>query len=152
MSTITRPPKRPRLPARSTETRTVTDEERGVIRDVSWEFYDRLTDAIGQQSHIRVAYDGKDLEIMTVGPKHERSKGWLGEFIHEIAIGLGVELEPMGSTTWKRFDEVMRWLADRKSSRQGDWIRRLRRWIQTELRARIDANAARSRPTRERKP
>ena len=58
-----------------TKTTTVPDEERGVMRDVSWEFYDRLSDAIGEHSHIRIAYDGKDIEIMTLGPKHERLQG-----------------------------------------------------------------------------
>jgi Uma2 family endonuclease len=101
MSTITdRPRVSPLAPA---ETTAVPGEERGVMRDVSWDFYDRLTDAIGEHSHIRVAYDGKDLEIMTLGPKHERSKEWLGEFIREVALGLNIAFEPMGSTTWKRF-------------------------------------------------
>ena len=87
------------------ETTTIPDEERGVMRDVSWEFYDRLSDAIGEQSHIRVAYDGKDLEIMNLGPKHERSKSRLGFFIYEVAMGLEIEFEPFDSTTWKRFPE-----------------------------------------------
>jgi hypothetical protein len=102
MSTITRRPPAPALPM---ETTTVPDEERGVMRDVSWEFYDRLSDAIGEQSHIRVAYDGKDLEIMNLGPKHERSKSRLGFFIYEVAMGLQIEFEPFDSTTWKRFPE-----------------------------------------------
>ncbi len=84
------------------ETSTVLNEERGVIRDVSWEFYDRLTDAIAEGSHIRLAYDGKDLEIMTLGPKHEQSKELLGSFIEAVAEGLEVDFRPAGSTTWKR--------------------------------------------------
>jgi hypothetical protein len=49
----------------------VPAEERGVMRGVSWNFYDRLTDAINERSSIRVAFDGKDVEIMVVGPVHE---------------------------------------------------------------------------------
>jgi Uma2 family endonuclease len=78
------------------------DEERGVMRDVSWQFYDRLTNALSAEAHIRVAYDGKDLEIMTLGPKHEKSKEALGIFIYEVSVGLEIDFEPMGSTTWKR--------------------------------------------------
>jgi Uma2 family endonuclease len=235
MSAIT---KQPRVsPAVPMEKTTVPDEERGVVRNVSWEFYDRISDAIGEQSHIRVAYDGKDMEIMNLGPKHERSKSRLGFFIYEVAMGLEIEFEPFDSTTWKRFpeqvglesdlcyyfdqakfkaldenvesndvrdypdnpdlavdvdispsqidrpkiyaalkvfeiwlfkdgaisieqlgpdgvygaatssrflpvrpDEVTRWLADRKSSRLGDWRRRLQKWIQTELKARVHGN------------
>jgi Uma2 family endonuclease len=218
------------------ETTTVPDEERGVMRDVSWNLYDRLTDAIGEGSHIRVAYDGKDMEIMTLGPKHEQSKESLGAFIYEVCVGLEIDFEPIGSTTWKRLaalvglesdlcyyfdlaklqasdeaaacesnnvddypnpdlaieidispsqvdrpkiyaslqvseiwrfkdasivieqlgddgryvaatasrflhvrpDEVTEWLAKRKSSRIGDWRRRLQDWIHTELKARVD--------------
>lgn len=53
------------------ETNSVPGEERGVIRDASWNFYDWLTDAIGERSPFRVAFDGRDIEIMTLGPKHE---------------------------------------------------------------------------------
>ncbi|MFI5458972.1 MAG: Uma2 family endonuclease [Isosphaerales bacterium] len=236
MSTITRQP--PSKPA-PTETTAVPDEERGVMRDVSWEFYDRLSDAVGEQSHIHVAYDGKDMEITVPGTEHERSKARLGYFIYEVAMGLEIELEPFESTTWKRSpeqvglesdlcyyfdqakfkalaesvgsndvrdypdnpdlavevdispsrinrpkiyaalkvaeiwrlesdaivieqlqpngayltatssrflpvraDEVTRWLADRKSSSLGDWRKRLQKWIQTELKARIIDPAA----------
>ena len=71
-------------------TTTVPDEERGVLRDVSWQFYDRLSDAIGAPSPIRVAYDGKDMEIMNLGPNHERSKSRLGFFIYEVAMDRGL--------------------------------------------------------------
>jgi Uma2 family endonuclease len=247
MSTITRQPPSPAAPM---ETTPVLDEERGVMRDVSWEFYDRISDAIGERSHIRVAYDGKDMEIMTLGPKHERSKEFLGPFVSEVCVGLTIDFEPMGSTTWKRSeehaglesdlcyffdqvklravrvvaawesndvadypnpdlaievdvspskidrpkiyaslkvseiwrfkksvvvieqlqpdgtylaatssrfllvraDEVTQWFADRKSSTPGDWILRLREWIQAELKARVDGNETPRRPTRRRKP
>jgi hypothetical protein len=91
-----------------TETATVPDEERGVMRDVSWDFYDRLTDAMGEGCHIRVAYDGKDMEIMTLGPKHEQSKELLGSFIEAVAEGLEVDYQALGSTTWKRAAEQCR--------------------------------------------
>jgi Uma2 family endonuclease len=251
MSTITRHSGGPAAsPTTPTGTTTAPDEERGVMRDVSWEFYDQLSNAIGEQSHIRMAYDGKDMEIVTLGPKHERSKVCLGPFVTELCVGLKIDFEPMGSTTWKRSekkkglesdlcyyfdqgklevvrvadvwesnevaaypnpdlavevdisrskidrpkiyaalkvfeiwrlknnaivieqlqpngvylaakssrflhvrpDEVTRWFADRKSSQPGDWILRLREWIQTELKARVDANDARPRPNRRRKP
>jgi Uma2 family endonuclease len=235
MSTIA---KQPRVsPAVPTETTAVPDEERGVMRDVSWNLYNQLTDAIGERSHIRIAYDGKDMEIMTPGPRHERSTELLGLFIYEVCVGLRIDLLPYGSTTWSRpeslraiesdlcyyfdqakieasneadaresndvadypnpdlaaevdispskidrpkiyaalkvpeiwrfknkaisieqlgpngvylaatssrflpvrSDEVTRWFADGKSSKLGDWTMRLREWIQTELKARVDA-------------
>ena len=66
MSTITTVPRPPVAPSK-----TPPAEERGVMRGVSWNLYDRLTDAIGERSSVRVAFDGKDVEIMVVGPVHE---------------------------------------------------------------------------------
>ena len=43
------------------------------IRDVSWETHDLLSDAVGEAQHVYLAYDGKDLEIMTKGRGHEGS-------------------------------------------------------------------------------
>ena len=60
---------------------------------------------MGEGYHIRVAYDGKDMEIMTLGPKHERSKELLGSLIEAVAEGLEVEYQALGSTTWKRAAE-----------------------------------------------
>ena len=99
---------KPRPVAAASTLSSAPGEERGVMRDVSWEFYGRFTDAIGERCHIRVAYDGKDMEIMTLGPKHERSKGLLGLFIYEVAVGLEVDFRPAGSTTWKRVGGAVR--------------------------------------------
>jgi hypothetical protein len=68
MSTITTNPRAPIAPSTLP---AAPEEERGVMRGVSWNLYDRLTDAIGERSSIRVAFDGKDVEIMVVGPVHE---------------------------------------------------------------------------------
>ena len=95
-STIPRPTQSP------VENASVPGEERGVIRGASWQIYDRLTDALGESAAVRVAYDGEDMEIMVVGPIHERLKELLGSFISEIAVGLEIDFEPLGSTTWKR--------------------------------------------------
>ncbi len=63
----------PGLPAAPTP--PIPLDERGVIRGVSWDFYDRLSDAVSAPSGIRIAYDGKGIEIMVLGPLLERSKG-----------------------------------------------------------------------------
>jgi hypothetical protein len=85
-----------------TRAAAVPGEERHVIRGAPWEFYDRLTDALGESSPFRVAYDGQDIEIITLGPKQERSKGLLGSFIESVFVGLEIDCEELGSTTWKR--------------------------------------------------
>lgn len=81
---------------------SVPAEERGIIRDASWNFYDCLTDALGERSPFRVAFDGRDIEIMTVGPKHEDVRELLGMFVNEVYFGLDIDCRGLGSTTWKR--------------------------------------------------
>ena len=72
------------------------------MRGVSWNFYDRLTDAISERSSVRVAFDGKDLEIMVVGPVHEGLGDRLGVFIGEVCDVLDLDSYGLGRTTWKR--------------------------------------------------
>jgi Uma2 family endonuclease len=50
----------------------------------------------------RVAYDGKDIELMNVGPIHDSIGEILGQFINLIAEELGIDLRGTRSTTWKR--------------------------------------------------
>jgi Uma2 family endonuclease len=99
MSTITTVPRSPVAPSMAP---SIPAEERGVMRGVSWNFYDRLTDAISERSSVRVAFDGKDVEIMVVGPVHEGHEGRLGIFVGEVCEGLDLDFHGLGSTTWKR--------------------------------------------------
>ena len=99
MSTVTT---NPRLTAALPETTTVAGEERHVIRGATWRFYDWLTDALGDRAPFRVAYDGRDIEIMTLGPKHEGMRELLSLFVNEVHDGLEIDCRGLGSTTWKR--------------------------------------------------
>ena len=86
MSTITRPSGCPSpSPAAPTKTTIVPDEERGVMRDVSYNLYDRLSGSLSEHTSIRLAYDGKDIEVMVVGPIHDQLKELIGVFIHEVS-------------------------------------------------------------------
>ena len=85
-------------------TPVVPAEERAVMRDVSWNLYDRLTAAIAERSSIRVAFDGKDVEIVVLGPVHENLGDLLDTFVGEVCDGLDLDSQPLGSTTWKRPD------------------------------------------------
>ncbi len=103
MSTITRPSGcPPPSPAAPIPTNGVPGEERGVMRDVSYDLYDLLSSSLSEHTPIRLAYDGKDIEVMVVGPIHDRLKELIGMFIYEVSVGLEIDFEPMGSTTWKR--------------------------------------------------
>jgi Uma2 family endonuclease len=99
MSTITTIPRRPGTPPNLP---SVPVEERGVMRGVSWDLYDRLTDSISERSSVRIAFDGKAVEIMVVGSVHEGQEGRLGIFIGEVCEGLDLDFHGLGSMTWKR--------------------------------------------------
>jgi Uma2 family endonuclease len=77
-------------------------ETRIVIVDATWDAYDSFVDAVGEGENCRVAYDGKDIELMNVGPVHDSLGEILGQFINLDSEELGIDLRGMRSTTWKR--------------------------------------------------
>jgi Uma2 family endonuclease len=79
-----------------------TGEQRIVIRGVNWHVYETLVDSIGEGQHVRVAYDGKDMEIMTTGYVHEEYKTRFGRFMSAITMELDILCNDAGETTWKR--------------------------------------------------
>jgi Uma2 family endonuclease len=72
-----------------------------VFRDVPWEVYDALSDADCIGEHVRLAYDGKDLEIMTTGNIHENLKVRTGRFVDAVISWSGIPHASSGETTWK---------------------------------------------------
>jgi hypothetical protein len=60
-------------------------DQRQVFRGVSWQVYDGLSEARGEGDHVRLAYDGRDLEIMTTGNLHEYLKELLSSIIMAVA-------------------------------------------------------------------
>ncbi len=81
---------------------TAIPDRRVVFRGVDWAFYEQLVDAIPERSNIHVDYDGRDLEVMGKGPKHENLKDSLGDFVKVVAAAMGTSCRAMGETTWER--------------------------------------------------
>ena len=77
-------------------------DTRVVIADVTWNDYARLVDAVAEGENCRVAYDGKDVELMNVGPVHDSYSEILGLFVNLIAEELQIDLRGARSTTWSR--------------------------------------------------
>ncbi len=73
-----------------------------MIRGLDWELYDRLSDAIGERQHVYLAYDGKDLEIMTKGREHEGFRDLFGWFVKVVTFEWRIPCRGLGETTWKR--------------------------------------------------
>jgi Uma2 family endonuclease len=103
MSTIARPPRRATTPPRSPRApEVILGEQRIVIRNVSWDLYDRLSDAIDEHQHVYLAYDGKDLEIMTKGRVHEVYRALFMRLVNALTFELRIRYRGVGETTWKR--------------------------------------------------
>jgi Uma2 family endonuclease len=80
----------------------VPSDTRVVVMDVTWDVYERLVDSIRAGENCRVAFDGKDIEMMSIGPFHDLLKSRMDAFIAIVAGELAIEREAVGSTTWKR--------------------------------------------------
>jgi hypothetical protein len=50
----------------------VPPDKRVLIIDATWDEYENLVEQIGESRNCRVAFDGKDIEMMTLGPFHQR--------------------------------------------------------------------------------
>src|SRR4051812_22585099 len=102
MSTITSRPRPHVAPTTPGGTGLGQGDQRIVLRGVGWHIYDCLSDAIGEGQHARLAYDGKDMEIMTTGYWHERYKELLGKIVATVTLALNINRSTCGETTWKR--------------------------------------------------
>ena len=75
-----------------------------VLRDVNWKTYEKLLADLADSSAPRLTYDRGTLEIMSPTAEHERFNRLLASFVEEASIALGIDVESLGSTTFKRED------------------------------------------------
>ncbi len=76
-------------------------DQRTVFRGVDWRTYNQLSEATGEGQHVRLIYDGKDLEIMVTGHVHEHYKELLTKIVNAVTTGLDLDYVGCGQTTWK---------------------------------------------------
>lgn len=143
MAIVTQPARTPSPPAQAKPSLTaIPGDQRIVIRNLSWELYDRLSDAVGERQHIYLAYDGRDLELMTKGWTHEDYKELFSRFVTFVTSELRIRSRPAGETTWKRPEikrgleadqRFYRWIVQEDSNDELAWEDRLREWARTEL-------------------
>lgn len=79
-------------------------EERVVLRNVSWETYERLLSDHADSSTPRFTYDRGILEIMSPLPEHEKSNRTAASLVEIVAEERGLDFENFGSTTFRRED------------------------------------------------
>jgi Uma2 family endonuclease len=74
-------------------------DHRIVFRGVSWEAYESLSQAQSQGDHVRLAYDGKDLEIKTTGNVHENLRELLVLIVQAVTSWRGISHVSSGEAT-----------------------------------------------------
>ena len=79
-------------------------EQRVLLRNISWETYERLLDERGDNRVPRLAYDRGDLEIMSPSSEHESIAYFVGLLVAVLAEEKCVNAYGVGSTTYRRSD------------------------------------------------
>jgi hypothetical protein len=91
MSTIARRPRSGTAPRKLGPAVTGFGDQCIVIRGIDPDLYNRLDEAIGEGQHIRLAYDGKDLELVTTSELHEFYTDLFGKFVGAVAFELDID-------------------------------------------------------------
>ena len=76
--------------------------EQKVVLNARWETYERLLAEYPDVAGPRFTYDEGMLEIMVLSAQHEQPNWLLGLLVVEVAAELGIDVCPLGSTTFKR--------------------------------------------------
>ena len=79
------------------------EQQHFVLDNASWELYERLLADIGDRP-LRVTFDNGLLEMMAPLQVHEVWKSRLGRLIERMTEELSIDMESLGSTTFKRKD------------------------------------------------
>ncbi len=79
-------------------------EGRVLLRNVSWETYERLIEEREERRNPRFHYDRGAMEIMSPSKRHETVSRVVALLIETLAVELDLDVESAGSTTFKRED------------------------------------------------
>jgi Uma2 family endonuclease len=77
-----------------------TSDDHVVLEGVSWEFYQRMLDEIGD-GRTRLTYDNGRLEIMSPSGAHDQIKTVIARLIEAYGDETGISVQGIGSTTFK---------------------------------------------------
>ena len=73
-----------------------------IRENVSWKEYEDLLEQVGEATWLRIAYDDGTLEIMTVGPKHEKFATLIEGLVGVIRLRLRMNIVFFGSSTMRK--------------------------------------------------
>ena len=89
---------------RNMETVNSPAEQRVVLHNIGWDTYERLLADHENNSAPRFTYDRGELEIMSPSPEHEKFNRRIAQLVLAVAEELDIEVEDLGSTTFRRED------------------------------------------------
>lgn len=78
-------------------------DDRFVLRRLDWSAYDAIRLALDDHP-VRLAYDGKDLELMSPSPIHESYSNLFGRLLGALALERDIEMRGGRSMTFRRQD------------------------------------------------
>lgn len=78
-------------------------DKRFVLRQLDWHAYDAIRRAL-ENHPARLAYDGKDLELMSPSPIHESYSNLFGRLLGALALERNIEMRGGRSMTFRRED------------------------------------------------
>ena len=81
---------------------TVPETQRFVLRNVPWQSYVAIGDALPDRPCLRMTYDRGSLEFMTTSPEHEIYKKRLGRLIEALAEECNLRIATAGNMTFRR--------------------------------------------------
>jgi Uma2 family endonuclease len=83
---------------------TAPAEQRILLRNVSWETYERLLAELAECSSPRLTFDRGTLEIMSPSEDHEEANRILASLLDVVIEELDIDARTLGSTTFRRED------------------------------------------------
>jgi Uma2 family endonuclease len=79
-------------------------DERVILRNISWQTFEKIVADTGESTVSRLTYDKEILEIMNPMVCHEHWNRLIGLLVFILAEELHLEIFPLGSATLKRED------------------------------------------------
>jgi Uma2 family endonuclease len=76
---------------------------------VGYQVYELWAKSLPESTPIRMAYDGRSIELMVKGRMHDKFQELLGKIVQVITEELGIPVSSSGETTWIR-PEIQRGL------------------------------------------
>jgi Uma2 family endonuclease len=77
-----------------------------ILRDISWEEYEELLDALGEAKGLRISYDQGTLQIMTLSTRHEKYARLIDNLVSLFSITMRIKVLCYGSATMKKQDKL----------------------------------------------